>query len=247
MSRRVRAATKSTLLSKPATSSSNVNCPDASVSNASHTASKAFFDSSSSRSLASALRSSLFSRAEVAASTITASTRLTRHKEIAENTERNNMDDNGCSSIIGIVIWPQLSPATICCMKVKFEDMTDEKALPHRSQSPKPPRSATRTLMGCRSSTATIENKVTMMKSITDAQSMAVIALIMQATMSSNSLNKRSTRINRTSRKSRKIRKKAKDGRSLEAALKAFESRSEATTNMSNNVQLEENTFLRKQ
>eukprot|EP00443_Scrippsiella_acuminata_P124839 CAMPEP_0115768700 /NCGR_PEP_ID=MMETSP0272-20121206/104321_1 /TAXON_ID=71861 /ORGANISM="Scrippsiella trochoidea, Strain CCMP3099" /LENGTH=54 /DNA_ID=CAMNT_0003214747 /DNA_START=10 /DNA_END=170 /DNA_ORIENTATION=- len=41
----------------------------------------------------------------------------------------------GSSSMIGSETWPQLSPAMICCKKVKFDCITLEKARWQRSQS----------------------------------------------------------------------------------------------------------------
>mmetsp|Transcript_87623 Transcript_87623/g.227467 ORF Transcript_87623/g.227467 Transcript_87623/m.227467 type:complete len:257 (+) Transcript_87623:753-1523(+) len=219
--------------SMPSINSSKLNSPDSSASSSRHKVNNSFRAVSNLLAFSSILLKVSCSRAVWAMSTITVSTRLRTPKFMVIITPKKSKADKGSSSIIGTDIWPQLSPATICCMNVRLEFITVENALGQRVQSEYKPLSASLTLMGWSTSTAMTDQSVNMQRSITPAQNMAFIAPAKPINMRLSSLTTNRAFKNRSKRKIRQIRKNENDGMSPSTENKVVETKSEDVTNKS--------------
>mmetsp|Transcript_106530 Transcript_106530/g.308296 ORF Transcript_106530/g.308296 Transcript_106530/m.308296 type:complete len:204 (-) Transcript_106530:508-1119(-) len=146
--------------------------------------------------------------ASCAFSTTTARIKLMTNKSIVTKTNKKKKIVNGASSTMGMVTCPQLSPATICCKKVRFASHTDSKACGHREH----PSYLISLLMGCINCTAIKEKKVMNPARSMIPQNTVLIVPAKPLIIVANSGNNTRTRIARASRTSRKLRRTERFG-----------------------------------
>eukprot|EP00443_Scrippsiella_acuminata_P100058 CAMPEP_0115738568 /NCGR_PEP_ID=MMETSP0272-20121206/88455_1 /TAXON_ID=71861 /ORGANISM="Scrippsiella trochoidea, Strain CCMP3099" /LENGTH=119 /DNA_ID=CAMNT_0003183015 /DNA_START=185 /DNA_END=541 /DNA_ORIENTATION=- len=105
---------KSMLLDNPLCNSSKVRVPEPSSSSNTHKLNSLFLAAWNSASLSKSFCLTSCSRALFATSTITVNIKFNNPRLIVVMTLRKMTAVAGSSSMIGIEIWPQLSPATSC-------------------------------------------------------------------------------------------------------------------------------------
>mmetsp|Transcript_16116 Transcript_16116/g.37013 ORF Transcript_16116/g.37013 Transcript_16116/m.37013 type:complete len:258 (+) Transcript_16116:966-1739(+) len=164
-------------VSSASTSSSMLSSPSSFRSSSAHILTSFSSISSNFCKLSSACKRLSFFRASLAAFTSTVRIKFSIPRLITTKAESKMTARAGSSSMIGTLSLPQLSPARICCTKVKLACMTDENARAQRAQSPYSPLSASFMLTGCTNSTARMEQNVKSTANMQEAQNMVFIAL----------------------------------------------------------------------
>mmetsp|Transcript_13961 Transcript_13961/g.31652 ORF Transcript_13961/g.31652 Transcript_13961/m.31652 type:complete len:259 (+) Transcript_13961:506-1282(+) len=206
MSRASHMSLKLALVSRASTSSSRLSSPSSFTSSSAQILTRCFSMASNFCEFSSACKRLSFFRASLAAFTITVRMRLSNPRLITTRAESRMIAKPGSSSMSGTLSLPQLSPARICCTKVRFACMTVEKARSQREQSPYTPLSASFTFTGCTNSTARMEQKVKSTANMQDAQNIVFIALKNACNIMWSSLKTTITLANRASRQSLKPR-----------------------------------------